>query len=164
MAEKRTYVIFDGDNDRWAFSYMRGWKNNYRLDFEFDDAHSLFTLTDRARDEDYIKSKLLKRFASTGEVILLIGESTRYLYKFVRWELDVALWLGLPIIAVNLNNKRSIDYKLCPPIIREAGAVHVSFNMAIIRYALQDFSFLPPNERNAADYYYTDHVYRSLGL
>jgi hypothetical protein len=29
-----TYVIFDGDNDQWAYRYMRGWKANERLDFD----------------------------------------------------------------------------------------------------------------------------------
>jgi len=24
----KTYVIFDGDNDMWAYSYMKGWKAN----------------------------------------------------------------------------------------------------------------------------------------
>jgi hypothetical protein len=24
----KTYVIFDGDNDMWAYAYMKGWKAN----------------------------------------------------------------------------------------------------------------------------------------
>jgi hypothetical protein len=24
------YVIFDGDNDKWAYAYMNGWKANSR--------------------------------------------------------------------------------------------------------------------------------------
>lgn len=23
--KNKTYVIFDGDNDRWAYAYMKGW-------------------------------------------------------------------------------------------------------------------------------------------
>lgn len=164
MAGKKTYVIFDGDHDHWAFGYLKGWRNNHRIDFDFDDAHSLFTLTDRAKSESYIKAKLLDRFRHTSEVILIIGESTRYLYKYVRWELEVALALRLPIIAVNLNNKRSIDFTLCPPIIREAGALHISFNLAIIRFALQDFTASYRDQPHAPDFYYPDRIYSSLGL
>ena len=76
----------------------------------------------------------------------------------------MALSLGLPIIAVNMNNKRSLDLNLCPPIIREAGAVHISFNLAIIKFALQDFTAMPRYQRLGPDYYYPDRIYRSLGL
>ena len=24
----KTYVAFDGDNDMWAYAYMKGWKQN----------------------------------------------------------------------------------------------------------------------------------------
>ena len=27
-----SYVIFDGDNDKWAYGYMKGWKQNDRVD------------------------------------------------------------------------------------------------------------------------------------
>ena len=42
-------------------------------------------------------------------VVLLVGPSTRHLYRFVRWELDVALELDLSIVAVNLNGKRFME-------------------------------------------------------
>jgi hypothetical protein len=37
MSAGCTYVIFDGDNDRWAYAYMRGWKVNDRVEFDFRD-------------------------------------------------------------------------------------------------------------------------------
>jgi hypothetical protein len=37
----KTYVIFDADNDMWAYGYMKGWKSNENLDFNFHDAHDL---------------------------------------------------------------------------------------------------------------------------
>ncbi len=40
----RTYIIFDGDNDMWAYAYMKGWKTNDQIDFNFYDAHDLRTL------------------------------------------------------------------------------------------------------------------------
>src|ERR1700730_6841568 len=45
-----TYVVFDGDNDKWAYAYMKGWKINDRIDFDFRDAHDLDTMTGRAQD------------------------------------------------------------------------------------------------------------------
>lgn len=161
----KTYVIFDGDKDQWAYRYMKGWKANRNIDFHFEDAHDLFPLTYRAQDENYIKSKLRERFKQTNQVVVLIGESTKYLYKYVRWELEVALGLGLPIIAVNLNNKRSQDEALCPALIRNhQKVVHVAFRMRIIKLAMDNFSaFLRKNPSGTA-WHYSDKVYKDLDL
>ena len=112
-----------------------------------------------------MKRKLGERFSSAKQIIVLIGESTKNLYRYVRWELDVALDLDLPIIAVNLNGKRSMDTNLCPPIIRNEFVVHIPFRMRIIKYALDNF----PDEhaRNSTESgarFYTKSVYESLGL
>jgi hypothetical protein len=160
----RTYVIFDGDNDRWAYSFMRGWKSRDHIDFDFDDAHEILPMTYRAQDEAYIKSKLWKRFQNAGQVIVLVGESTRYLYKYVRWELEVALSLDLPIIVVNLNERRQQDNQLCPPILRDMDVIHVAFKMAIIRYALDDFPPFYRKTQQRGPWYYPDSVYRSLNI
>ncbi len=47
----KTYVIFDADNDRWAYAFMKGWKSNANMDFNFHDAHDIGPITDRASDE-----------------------------------------------------------------------------------------------------------------
>lgn len=39
------YVAFDGDNDKWAYGFMKGWKTNDRVDFDFEDAHDLDEMT-----------------------------------------------------------------------------------------------------------------------
>jgi len=48
----KTYVIFDGDNDQWAYRFMNGWKANDHIDFNFYDAHDVGSeLTDRASEQ-----------------------------------------------------------------------------------------------------------------
>lgn len=111
----RTYVIFDGDHDIWAYGYMKGWKANDRIDFDFVDAHDLAPLTARAENETYIKNRLRARLEKSTQVIVLIGDNTKNLYKFVRWEIELALELGLPVIAVNLNRRRRMDDERCLP-------------------------------------------------
>jgi hypothetical protein len=106
--KNKTYVIFDGDNDMWAYAYMKGWKSNENIDFNFYDAHDIKTITDRASEET-IKRTLRERFSSAKQVIVLIGEHSKNLYRYVRWEIEIALKLDLPIIAVNLNGKKEIE-------------------------------------------------------
>ena len=161
----KTYVIFDGDNDMWAYAYMKGWKENENVDFDFHDAHDLNVITDRASEET-VKRKLRERFTGTKHVVVLIGENTKNLYQFVRWEIDVAQDLGLPIIAVNLDGTRRYDSTRCPPILRDKYVVHVSFKAKIIQYALDHFpdEYYGRATNAGGNRQYPDSVYQSLGL
>ena len=147
-----TYVAFDGDKDIWAYGYMKGWSENKRIDFELLDAHDLDNMTARARGEYYVKGKLRERMNKSKAFVLLVGESTKHLHKYVGWEIDLAVELGLPIVVVNLNNKSGLDRDNCPAKIRSgllkknrsargspspsACAVHIPFKLAAIRHAL----------------------------
>jgi hypothetical protein len=164
-----TYVIFDGDKDQCAYRYMRGWKALENVDFDFRDAHDLTTMTSGAANEAYVKSQLRDRMSKARQVILLLGESTKYLRKFVAWEIDLAKEKDLPIIVVNLKTgQRRLDADLCPASLRYQCAVHVEFRMKIIQHALDSF---PSRYRSFSSHtkaeggrYYSDDVYKSLGL
>jgi hypothetical protein len=163
-----TYVVFDGDNDRWAYGYMKGWKQNEHVDFDFRDAHDLDTMTGRAQDEQYVKSKLKERMNKSAAVVVLVGDKTKWLYKYVRWELELALELGLPIIAVSLAEAREIKADLLPAIIRDACIVQVPFKMKAIKYALDDwpreFRSLDAAAKAGGRRVYNDAAYRAMGL
>ena len=98
----KVYVAFDGDNDMTYYNMLKAWNANDNVDFTFYDAHFINTARDTSLEAS-IKSQLRIRLQNTKVLILLIGEHTRYLYKFVRWELETALRMDIPIIAVNLN-------------------------------------------------------------
>ena len=134
-----TYVIFDGDNDKWAYAYMKGWKSNDKVDFDFRDAHDLDSMGSNAHNEQYVKGKLRPRMQKSAAVVVLVGEKTKWLYKYVRWELELALELGLPIIAVSLAEKKSISSELLPKIIRDQCIIEVPFKMKAIKYALDNW-------------------------
>lgn len=161
----KTYVIFDGDEDMWAYAYMNGWKKNENIDFNFHNAHDLNVLTDRA-SEDTVKRKLRERFSFAKQSIVLIGEHTKNLYRFVRWEMEVAQKLDIPIIAVNLNKKRNYDSERCPAILRNEYVVHISYNAKIIKYALDHFpsEYASRDPTAGGNRHYNDSVYRELGL
>ena len=162
----RVFVSFDGDNDMHYYRLMRAWKQNDNSPFDFIDAHDLNTAFDTS-SEDTIKRQLSERLSNTKIVVSLIGEHTRYLYKFVRWELEQAIKRDIPIIGVNINGKRTCDDNRCPPVIRDALVLYVSYKPKILQYALENW----PNQhlkfrtqgKNGA-YYYKDQTYRNLSL
>lgn len=162
----KTYICFDADSDIHYYRLMQAWKQNDHTPFSFYNAHDLNNLS-AGSSEETIKLKLRERLRSSREFIILVGENTRYLYKFVRWEIEQALSIKMPIIVCNLNQRRSMDEDRCPPLIREHIAIHVSFNAAIIQYALENWpssyeSIM--NNGGVGPYFYKDSVYGGLGL
>lgn len=162
----KTFVSFDGDNDMRYYRLMTAWKANDRFDFNFYDAHDLNTARDSSQEQT-IKRRLRERLNNAKVVVSLIGDRTRFLFKFVRWELEQALQLGIPIVGVNLSGRRSQDVNLCPPVLRDELVIYVSFRPAIIQHALIDwpshFDRLR-REGESGPYYYTDDVYQQLGI
>lgn len=167
--KNKTYVAFDGDNDMWAYRYMRGWKANDHIDFDFHDAHDLNSARDTSTEES-IKTQLRIRMQNSKQMLLLVGENTKYLRKFVPWEIELARKKEIPIIVVNLNNKKSYDDDLCPSAVKDwTYTINVPFKMKIIKYALDNFPDNYENRKNDSEYFshkyhYKDSVYDELGL
>lgn len=162
----KTYVVFDGDKDMWAYGYMKGWKSNENVDFDFDDAHDIDDIRSGVTEET-VKRHLRERFGRSSQVVVLIGESTKDLYRYVRWEIEAAQGLDLPIIGVNLNKQRQYDPNRCPPILRDTFTVHVSYNKDIIQHALDNWpNHYHTNKNTSTDInlHFTENVYKSLGL
>lgn len=161
----KTYICFDGDNDMKHYRLMTAWAENKNFSFDFHNAHDLNSARDGSQEES-IKRQLRERFANSKILVVLIGSNTRYLTKFVKWEMEVALRLNLPIVGVNLNGSRAKD-DLCPPTIRDELAVYVPFGAKIVEYAMQNW---PTNhhaykkEGKSGPYHYTEQTYKNLGL
>jgi hypothetical protein len=162
----KTYVCFDGDTDMHYYRLMCAWKQNDGINFDFYNAHDINYARDTSTEES-IKRQLKERLNNTKVFVVLIGEKTRYLTKFVKWEMDQALSMGLPIIAVNLNGLRGQDTDRCPPTIRDKLAIHISFNAAIMQYALEnwpDTHYQYGKEGKTGSYRYNEDTYKRLGL
>lgn len=161
----KVYVSMDADNDIRYYYLMKAWRQNDNTEFYFNDAHDINNILDKS--EESIKAGLQQRFRNTKVFVLLVGEHTRYLYKYVRWEIEEAIKRKLPCIVVNLDGKRSMNNEKCPPIIRDELAVHISFNSKILQYALENWTVsdeIYRKEGKTGAYYYKDEVYKRLGL
>ena len=68
---------------------------------------------------------------------------------------------------VNINGKRSCDRSLCPAIMRDHLAIHISFNAKILQYALENWpesAYRYTKEGKTGPFYYDEAVYKKLGL
>lgn len=161
----KTYVCFDGDDDMHYYRLMTAWCAHDGFSFNFHDAHDLNTARDTSLEES-IKRQLRERFANSKLLVVLIGQKTKNLTKFVKWEMEVAIKLDLPIIGVNLNKSRNID-DLSPPAIKNELVIYVPFGPAIIEYAMDNWPASHAAYRRNGDtgpYRYNEEVYKGLGL
>lgn len=155
----------DADNDLHYYYLMKAWKQNDYSSFNFYDAHDINNIYDKS--EASIKAGLQERFRNTKVFVLLVGEQTRYLYRYVRWEIEQAIKREIPCIVVNLNGKRSLDRDLCPALMRDSLAIHISFNAKIMQYALENWPAQSEEYRRNGEtgsYHYKASVYEKLGL
>ena len=162
----KVFVSFDGDSDVHYYRLMQAWKQNDRTAFNFFDAHDINTALDTSTEET-IKRRLSERLSNARIVASLIGERTRYLYKFVRWELEQAVSRGIPVIGVNLNGGRFQDTNLCPPVLRDELVVYISFQPVILQYALENWPAEHARLRlqgMTGPRYYRGDAYTRLGL
>ncbi len=166
--KNKTYVIFDGDTDMHYYRLMTAWKAHDHIEFDFHNAHDLNSARDTSTEEA-IKAQLRIRMANSKQVIVLVGDNTFKLRKFVPWEIELARKKDLPIIVVNLNGKRTYDASLCPTAIEdETYTVHIPFGQKIMKYALDEFPDDYNSTRDRATkghhFHYKDHVYTQLGI
>ena len=60
-----------------------------------------------------------------------------------------------------------MDSEKCPPLLRDALAIHISFNSKIMQHALENWPNSYESYRAAGKtgpYYYKEEVYQGLGL
>jgi len=136
--KNKTYIIFDANNDMKHYRLMTAWKKNDKIDFNFHDAHDLNNLRDGSSEET-IKRKLRERMNNTKQVVVLVGDSTKDLYKYVRWEIGIAINMDIPIIAVNLNKLNQAHINTPPILKNNAYFVSVPFELKKVKYALNNF-------------------------
>lgn len=135
---------------------MQAWKANENIDFDFTDCQLQRELN--SEDEAYIKRVCRERINMASKYIMLIGQDTRYKYKYVRWEAEVAIEKGCTVIGVNLDQSYHINNDLCPPVIRDIGAVFVAFRPKIIAHALNGYVM-----HDKGNFHYTLDSYRKVG-
>jgi len=107
--------------------------------------------------------------ANSKQMILLVGDNTKYLRKFVPWEIELARKKDIPIIVVNLNGERTYDDDLCPAAIKDKTyTMSISFNKDIIQFALDkfpdDYQTNKNNFNKDHTFHYVSSVYEKLGL
>lgn len=164
----KTYVAFASENIS-SYRLMEAWRENKNIDFNFYDAHDLYQARDSSKPET-IKARLRERMKNAKQIVLLGSPEAKKKggdgVSFLAYELQVALELGLPIVVSHLDGSRegnSANYPK-PLVAADYYTMSVSFQPAIIKYALDDYASAFATSERTGSYHYNEKTYKSLGL
>lgn len=164
----KTFVSFASEDIRY-YRMMEAWRDHDDIDFSFHDAHDLNTARDTSVPAT-IQRRLRERLRNSKQVVVLVGEQTRVVarrpHRFLYHEVAYIRELGLPVIFAQLSGARTVQSDRLPSALGRQYSVCVSFQMAIIKYALDDFVDTYPRQGQirSGPHQYPPSVYRALGL
>jgi hypothetical protein len=163
---EKIYVAYDGSNDLNTYENVKGWVQSNGAPYDFIDGYDIFKEIDKTND-DVLKVRLRESMTSVKVCVLLIGQFTKSYRKFTRWQIECAINNDIPIIAININGIRSVDYDRCPTILKKNLSIHIAFQSAILEYALENWPQSHKEHRlqeKNLTYRYGNSVYESLHL
>ncbi|MDC8747001.1 TIR domain-containing protein [Xanthomonas cerealis pv. cerealis] len=164
----KTYIAFASEDIR-SYRLMEAWRDNDKIDFNFYDAHDLFEARDTSKPET-IKRNLRERLKNAKQVVLLGSLHAKRKggdgVSFLAHEVEVIKEFDLPVVVANLDSDRQVDEGFIPKPFLDANyyTMSVSFQMKIIRFALDNYVGFYPSKKGQGPHCYKSSVYESLGL
>ncbi len=163
---EKIYVAYDGANDNKYYNEIKEWKQSDGSSFDMIDGYDIYQSIDKVDDET-LKAKLQERMNQAKVCVLLIGEFTKSYRKFTRWQVEYAINSQMPIIAMNVNGIRSVDFDRAPTSIKKNLSLHISYQEAILELALKNWPQSHQKYLEKEKKYnirYDNSVYDALGL
>lgn len=164
----KTYVAFASENIHF-YRLMEAWRDNDKIDFDFVDAHDLFISRDSSKPET-IKQNLRERMKNAKQIVLIGSPDAKKKgsdgTSFLAHEVKVLMEYNLPVVVANHDGDRKVDRNFIPTPLLDADyfTMSVSFQPAIIKYALNNYAATYASSSNTGPYYYKESVYTTLGI
>lgn len=129
----KTYVAFDGTNDMTYYRTLKMWSENDNINFTLNNAHDLKSSRDSSLPET-IKRSLRERIQASKVMILIVGKETHHHTKFVKYEIEYAKSLNIPIILAIVDN--GVTPKSW---FNDYPVIEVPFKLKDINYAMNNW-------------------------
>lgn len=164
----KTYVAFASEDIKF-YRLMQAWRANENIDFDFYDAHALFISRDTSSRET-IKSNLRERMKNAKQFVLLGSSDAKKKggdgKSFLAHEVEFMVEFNLPVVVANLDGDRTIDRNFIPKPLLDADyyTESVSFQPAIIKYALDHYAEEYATSTKTDCHKYPESIYKQLGI
>jgi len=164
---KQVYVAFDGTNDLEYYQEMQEWLQSDGSKFSFIDGLEFAKKIDKLPDEE-VKMQIRAKLNLAEVFVLLVTKTTKSYRKLIRWQVESAINLQKPIIVMNVNGIRSVDYDRIPMVFKRKNlSLHITFQAPILEFAIENWpqSFYRHLEKEEINTYrYCQKVYDDLNL
>jgi hypothetical protein len=178
-----TYIAFhaDGNNipggksDIDYFNLMKAWSENKNVEFNMINSHEKASAVRDGSLRTTLRSSLLERLRNSKNMVLIVGETTRFDTDWVPLEIEKAVdFYKIPIIVTYTMccdpiRNPSAHSSLWPPALASrisngtARAIHIPFRQAPIHDAITGFTYNTlPNGGGLG--IYNDAAYYSFGI
>lgn len=133
FGKKKIFISYYYDKDKTLKRLLSAWSKNDRFDIEFDDTSADISL--KTTTDDELGRELTNRISKSDMVLVLIGNKT-HSRKWVKYEINEAIRLKKPIVAV----KQSRDH-ISPKELKGVGASWVyGFRAKKVSHAIKNIS------------------------
>ncbi len=175
-----TYIAFHaegtnrpGKSDIAFYNIMKAWSKKTDDDFTMINSHDKTSAVRDTSKRVTLRASLLERLRNSKNMVLIIGDTTRFDTDWVPFEIEKAIDdYRLPIIAtypnhhfiINPNNRRPLWPRALETRIdnKTARVIHIPFRKAPLINAIGQFDHT--NLPDGPLTYYTIDAYRGWGL
>lgn len=164
----KTYVAFASEDIRY-YRMMTAWVANENIDFNFFNAHDLFVARDTSAVET-IRRRLRERLKSAKQVVFIGSDDGKLKAddgnSFLWYEVQTIVEFDLPVVVANHDGDRTIDKNFIPDqfLNEDYYTCSVSFQPAIIRFALDNYAANYSGSGKSGPHYYAEDKYQRLGI
>lgn len=110
LLNKSIFVSYRYSGDAKYKNLLKAWSANHKFDLSFDDFSNDISVD--STEALVIKDAILKKMRKSDIFLCIVGSNT-HKSKWVSWEIEKAIELEMPIVAVKINKSFS-----SPPLLK----------------------------------------------
>lgn len=134
----KIFVIFDFEKDLKLYNEMETWKNSEGESFNLVNSYETYKLLDKEQDEK-IKELINLKIEGSSLATIILGQGIKSMRKLVKWQIEAAITLNIPLVVMNLNRIQSVDYDRVPSALKNVLALHTIFDPTMLEVSLHDW-------------------------
>ncbi len=162
----KIYVAFDAAKDTNEYEKFVQFKQSDSTPYNFYDGSMFLKELDKTPD-DVLKEKMQKNMDAADIVVILLSKTVKSMRRFVKWQVEYAIHQAKPIIAINPNRIRSVDYDVCPTILKSSLSLHIPYNERVFELAVMNWPSSDKEHRKnekelKKTYKYANSVYEEV--
>jgi len=134
----KIYVIYDSVANANAYKKMKEFKQSEGSEFNLFDGTKYLKSLDKVSDDE-LKAAMYENMDSADVVVILLSKNVKSMRKFIKWQIEHAVSEKKPLLSMNCNHLRSLDYDVTPTILKNKLSLFLPFDEKALELALANW-------------------------